>query len=86
MANTEVHYLQMTKEVILAEALKLSPAEQYELVDDLTARIGDQADDCELTEAGKAMLDERWKEMRKHPERNLTLDELKARVQAHIRR
>ena len=58
----------MPKEVILAEALKLSLAEHYELVDALTARIGDQADDCELTEAGKAMLDERWKEMRKHPE------------------
>ena len=36
--------------------------------------------DYELSAEEKTLLDRRWKEMQEHPERNLTLEQLKERA------
>lgn len=62
----------MTKEAIIAEAQKLPRHEQIEIAEALFAE-----DDYELTDKEKALIDRRRKEMREHPERNLTLEEFR---------
>jgi putative addiction module component (TIGR02574 family) len=67
----------MTKEAIIAEIKKHSPKEQREI---MVAVLEPGEEDYELTDEEKALLDRRWKEMQEHPERNLTLQQLKERV------
>ena len=54
----------MTKEVILAEALKLSPAEQHELVHTILAKIPDE----ERTEEDVAVAEARVQYAAEHPD------------------
>ncbi|GAB6091094.1 hypothetical protein [Spirochaeta dissipatitropha] len=66
----------MTKEAIIEEIRKHTPEEQREIVE---AVWEPNDDDYELTDEEKALVDKRWKEMQEHPERNLTLQQLKER-------
>ena len=54
----------MTKEAILAEALKLSPAEQHELVNRILAEIPVE----DLTEDDIAIIEARVKYAEEHPD------------------
>jgi len=63
----------MTKE----EIKKHSPEEQQEILEALW-EPGDN--EYELSDEEKTLLDRRWKEMQEHPERNLTLEQLKKRI------
>lgn len=70
----------MTKDAIIAEIKKLSPEEQREIAETLWEPT---EEDYELTEEEKSLVDRRWKEMQEHPERNLTLEQLKQRIYGH---
>lgn len=67
----------MTKEAIIEEIKKHSPEEQREIIE---AVWEPSEEDYELTDEEKVLVNRRWKEMREHPERNLTLHRLKERV------
>lgn len=73
----------MTKEAIIAEIRKLPPQEQRELLD---AVLEPTEEDYELTPEDIAVADARWQEMEEHPERTMTLEELKASVEALTKR
>jgi putative addiction module component (TIGR02574 family) len=70
----------MTKDAIIAEIKKLSPEEQREVAETLWELT---EENYELTEEEKSLVDRRWKEMQEHPERNLTLEQLKQRIYGH---
>lgn len=67
----------MTKDAILAEIRKLSAEEQREVVEALWEP---SEEEYQLTEEEKALVERRCREMREHPERNLTLEHLQERV------
>jgi putative addiction module component (TIGR02574 family) len=67
----------MTKEAIIEEIKKHSPEEQQEILEAIW-EPGDN--EYELSDEEKTLLDRRWKEMQEHPERNLTLEQLKERA------
>ena len=70
----------MTKDAIIAEIRKLSPEEQHEIIETFSEPT---EEDYELTDEEKSLVDRRWKEMQEHPERNLTLEQLKERIYGH---
>ena len=67
----------MTKEAIIEEIKKHTREEQREIIE---AVWEPSEEDYELSDEEKALVDRRWKEMQEHPERNLTLGQLKERV------
>ncbi|MFO7729436.1 MAG: hypothetical protein R6V86_01595 [Spirochaetia bacterium] len=68
----------MTKEAIIEEIKKHSPEEQREIFEAVLEPI---KKDDELTPEDIAVADARWQEMEEHPERTMTLKELKHSVQ-----
>ena len=73
----------MTKDAIIAEIRKLSPEEQHEIVEMFSEPT---EEDYELTPEDIAVADARWQEMEDHPERSMTVDELKRSVDALTKR
>ena len=69
----------MTKETLIAEAKKLPRDERHAIAE----ALWDTGEDgVELTPEDIAIADARWREMEEHPERSMTLEELKAGVKA----
>ena len=73
----------MTKEAIIAEIKKHSPKEQREIMEAVMEPV---EQDYELTPEDIAVADARWQEMEDHPERSMTLEELKQSVQRLTKR
>lgn len=73
----------MTKEAIIKEIRKHSREEQQKIFE---ALLEPTEEDYELTDAEKALVDRRWKEMQEHPEHTMTLKELKKSVQQLTKR
>ena len=64
----------MTKEALIEELRNLSPEDRGEI---FQAAFAPTDEDYELTDKEKTLIDRRRKEMREHPERNLTLEEFR---------
>jgi len=76
----------MSKEEILAELPKLAPQEREEIRRKIVELDGEgwlDADDP-LSEAQKALLEERLADMEKHPEKSIPWSEAEARLKARF--
>lgn len=69
----------MTKDAIIAAIKKLTPEERQEILEVLREPT---EEDYELTPEDIAVADARWQEMEEHPERSMTVDELKRKLNA----
>lgn len=62
----------------------LSPKEKLELVDELWISIADDLDTLQVSDDEKNILDRRWAAFERNPTSALTLDQLKAQLQARL--
>jgi len=68
----------MSKKLILAEALSLSPAERIQLVEDIWDSIAEVPEAVVLTDAQRRELDARLERHRKDPSATIPWEEIKA--------
>jgi putative addiction module component (TIGR02574 family) len=73
----------MSKEQLLAEILQLPPQDRHELIQEAIDSLPEgYSIDPDMTPELRAELDRRYKEMLEHPGNEITLDELKERVES----